>query len=93
MRTATIQIGNTDDKLTQVEWSDFCEEVRLLIGFYALKIHFQGGSDWDTPWQNACWVCEIDGGPTEQLENLLMNCREKYQQDSVAVTYGETVFV
>ena len=93
MATITVQIGNTDNKLTQSEWSEFCKELSTLIGQHAAEVFFQGGSTWDAPLQNACWVCEVAPGQIEPLRAVLKPCREKFRQDSVAFTVGSTDFV
>jgi hypothetical protein len=38
MITYTLQIGNSDDKLTQKEWSEFVEAVNDLVKKFARKI-------------------------------------------------------
>lgn len=93
MPTVTIQIGNTDNKLTQREWAQFCEELRTLIREHSSDIFFQGGSTWDAPLQNACWVCEVDQASIVPLKTAIKPCREKFRQDAVAFSLGETDFV
>lgn len=91
--TVTIQIGNSDNKLSQREWSDYAGRMRLTISRNVDLVHFSGGSDWDSPWQNACWVCEVETAMIESLKKQIAHCRKNFNQDSVAVTYGETVMV
>lgn len=93
MTTVTIQIGNSDNKLTQGEWAHFCEYIRGAISQNVYRIYFQGGSDWDAPWQNACWVCEVSPDQVEKLKQELTRWRTAFKQDSVAITFGETEFV
>lgn len=40
MKTATIQIGNSDDKLTQSEWSDFVSAIKDAVQRFSERIHF-----------------------------------------------------
>jgi hypothetical protein len=40
MSTVTIQIGNSDDKLKQSEWSDFVTEADSIIGHMSNKLYF-----------------------------------------------------
>jgi hypothetical protein len=60
-----ISIGNSDDKLTQVRWSDFIDEVRSLIdeadADNRINVHGEWFSAPDQPWQNANWCIEIVG--------------------------------
>ena len=93
MRTATIQIGNSDNKLTQGEWANFVAEVAQVISEFTFRIHFSGGSDWDAPWQNACWVCEVHDDKVARLKEWLGVRRRNYRQESVAITFGTTEFV
>lgn len=91
--TATIQIGNTDDKLTQNEWSDFVREARVLIEEFSTNFHFSGGSSNWEKWQNVCWVVEISETKLNKLEVNLVFLRQGYKQDSVAITTGITRFI
>lgn len=93
MYTAVIQIGNTDDKLSQVEWCNFCKRMQEVISLHSHKIHFGGGSPFDAPWQNACWACEVEVHKSKALQEAVIDCRKQYRQDSVAFTFGETVML
>lgn len=42
MKTVTIQIGNSDNRLTQVEWSEYVEKVNNLVRDCAYAVHFNG---------------------------------------------------
>ena len=92
--TITILIGNSDDKLTQKEWSSFYNEVNVLTVIHTTTTHFAGASMPDKPWQNACWV--VDVSKTHQhaiLKEHLDGLRKKYRQDSIAWVEGETKFI
>jgi len=92
MNVVTLQIGNSDDKLTQNLWHHFVGETSTAINTLALRVHFFGGpNNWE-PWQNAAWVFEI-GDNAPALKRRLQEIREAYRQDSVAWTEGETLFV
>ena len=93
MDTVTIQIGNTDDKLSQPEWASFYAEINEFIESISSRVHFAGASDSTRPWQNACWVAAITADQTAALERGLDPLRVRYLQDSIAVTYGTTQFV
>jgi len=93
MKTATIQIGNSDNKLTQQEWSQFVDLVNSLAK-HCMEIHFSGGSSFDKPWQNACWVGVIKTSENQQmLHERLIETKERFKQDFIALTIGETEFV
>lgn len=80
-----VSIGNSDDKLTQVEWSQFFSEVALLLQRHANLVHGQWASEPASAWQNACWCVQVDYQMTaEFIKAELVGLAEKYQQDSIA---------
>lgn len=92
MKTVTIQIGNSDDKLSQVQWSSYVNAMRSLI-VQTGETHFAGGSNPDARWQNYCWVVNVPDEQLEILKSFVTDLRHSYFQTSVAVTVGETFFV
>lgn len=93
MKTVTIQIGNSDNKLSQKEWSSFVACVYDLLRLSAWEIHFAGTSNPTAPWQNACWVFDIDEEDFFGLKQELRSIAHQYNQDSIAWTVGETEFI
>lgn len=93
IKTIVIQIGNSDNKLTQSDWSNFCTLTEDAIDRAYHAIHFKGGSSWDSSYQNACWVIEIDENNLEQLYSRLTEIRIRFRQDSVVIIKGETKFI
>lgn len=93
IKTIVIQIGNSDDKLTQQQWSKYVERVYEKIKIHAREIHFSGGSQFDAPWQNACFIFEIKKLYCAALLVELRTIREDFNQDSIALTQGETSFI
>lgn len=91
--TAVIQIGNSDNKLTQSEWAHFVAEVRTSVEANANAVHFHGFSPGDAPWQNAAWIVEANASAWVDIVADLRRIRESYRQDSVAVMVGNTTFV
>lgn len=98
-RAITIQIGNSDDKLTQKEWSNFVRDVADAIDRSAVVIHFFGAAPNYERWQNAAWVVAPDSRtprPAKEIATLkerIARIRQLYRQDSVAWTDGETELV
>ena len=90
MSDICIQIGNTDNKLTQQEWSEFCGAMRGLCEAHG-DVHFSGGAPTDAPWQNYC-LCVSTETP-DALRELVTKRRSKHKQDSVAWLQGNTQFV
>lgn len=93
MTTCVIQVGNSDDKLTQREWSSFLREIERALLWSKLTIHFSGFSAQDAQWQNACWVIEVSEEDMKWMKDKIAFIRSRYKQDSVAWTTGETEFL
>jgi hypothetical protein len=93
MKTVTIQIGNSDNKLGQKAWSEFIRETRQVVGRHCGQVHFDGGSNFDSPWQNVCIVAEVQAIDKQALCDALGDVRSKFYQDSAAVTFGQTKLV
>lgn len=91
--TVTIQIGNSDDKLTQKEWGEYVWRVREFVRSKATAVHFFGGSVNWAEWQNACWVAEVPVCRVPDLKAGLSEIGKAFRQDSVAVTVGATEFI
>ena len=54
MTTITVQIGNSDDKLTQWRWAQFYDETRDAILSAGQALMFFSGASYPTAkWQNA----------------------------------------
>lgn len=88
-----ILIGNSDNKLKQDEWSDYVQEVNALLSKYQKQRHFFGGPPTYAPWQNACWVVELEFQEMEIIKHKLSVIASRYQQESVAVINGITEFI
>lgn len=85
-----ISIGNSDDKLTQKEWTDFIADVDDDVQGSG-HIHGRWFSAPDVEWQSACWCVEIDEsfnrGPEVRAQRLKANLAvhaRTYGQDSIA---------
>lgn len=93
MKTITIQIGNTDNKLTQQDWAAFVLMVRTTILKYCINVEFCGGPpNWER-WQNVAWVINIKEENIPRLKSALSLDRVTFNQDSVAWTEGITEFI
>jgi hypothetical protein len=91
MKSITLQIGNTDDKLTQEEWAAYYRAIDTAVHYFARKIHFTGAAAATEPRQNACWVFEIDDD--EELRSAITRIRQDHRQDSAAWSEGVTEFL
>lgn len=93
MRTVVIQIGNSDDKLGQRDWSAFVKCVQLVIEKHVDQIHFGGASENSAPCQNCCWVLSVDKSNMDILREQLVSACYLYKQDSLAWLEGDIELV
>lgn len=93
MNTVTICIGNSDDKLTQKEWSEYVGHITAMLRKIYAETQFCGFSPSEAQWQNACWVVNIHDHKIQDMKNRLDHIKSMYNQDSIAVIVGETEFV
>lgn len=87
-----ISVGNTDNRLTQKEWSDFVYEINNILE-RCCKIHFFGGPANYSMYQNACWWINIDKTEIHSIRSVLMQIRINFKQDSIAWLSGKTEFI
>lgn len=92
-KTVVIQIGNSDNKLTQSEWKDFCNYIHEAILVWGGQIHFSAPSVGWADWQNAAWIVVIKDRDAPDLKEDISKIGKKFKQDSVAWTVGDTEFV
>ena len=97
MKTVTVCIGNSDNKLGQREWAAFVKAVDTVVDNIAYEKFFRGFSNPDDQHQNACWVLSIDDQrPSKLLEDFKRQIAVKrgmFNQDSAAIVIGETEFI
>lgn len=83
--TITIQIGNSDDKLTQAKWANYVFDVATMVASHKCEVHFFACSAGSEIWQNAAWVIVCDDeNERKLLKDSIATIREGYNQDSVA---------
>lgn len=89
-----LSIGNSDDKLTQAEWSRYIAEMRDHLGGWAKVIHGTWFSHSGARWQNAAWCVEFGTGKSAQAaKDGATEIRRRYRQDSAAWAVAETEFI
>ena len=91
MKTITIQIGNTDNKLSQKQWAAFVHAIENAL--HKEVIHFFGAPPNYTMWQNAAWVFESNEEDLGHLERSISEIGQIFKQDSIAWTEGQTKFI
>ncbi len=93
MKTITLIIGNTDNKLTQAEWARFVEEIIEQVSIYSSTVEFFGAPPTYSQWQNACWVITIEDENIWDFKSRIYMARVTFKQSSVAWVEGATTFV
>jgi len=93
-----VSIGNSDDKLSQAEWSRFHKLTHLLFtnglgpigdgwgseSFDTPTIHGHWLSSPTDPWQNACWCLEFDDHNAPAMQFELKQLAAEFRQDCIA---------
>ena len=82
--TVYVSIGNSDDKLSQRQWSEFIGHVRDVLTRDAEIVHGQWYSDPLSPYQNACWCVVLGHHRAEVVKSALADWAGYYGQDSIA---------
>jgi len=81
-----VMIGNSDDKLTQFQWSTFISDVRLVLtSFPVIKIWGELYCLPNIMYQNACWHIGIANNyPLQTIKDELVIVSRKFGQDAIA---------
>lgn len=89
-----LSIGNSDDKLSQLEWAKFITRIRADIVNHASQLHGAWFSAPDSTWQNACWCLEFASeADMKRAREAAITIRRQYRQDSVAWAVAEPEFI
>lgn len=88
-----VSIGNTDNKLSQHEWAKFVRAVGEMLRCYETMRFFFGGSATYEPWQNVCWLCQVNDLQLAEIKANLTSLRELYKQESAYILWGVGEFV
>lgn len=79
-----VSIGNSDNKLSQKDWSSFIYDMQYLLRVQEVTIHGEWFSAPDVQWQNANWMVDIDAESVTSIKSDITALRRQYDQDSVA---------
>jgi hypothetical protein len=79
-----ISIGNSDDKLSQAEWSTFVQDTADIVSDNAVSILGVWFSSPASQWQNACWSADIHSKDLDFTKGALAELAKRYRQDSIA---------
>jgi hypothetical protein len=96
-KTVTVYatIGNSDDKLTQKQWSSFCQQLHdaFFISYGGVNIHGMWFSSPASEYQNACVCAEVRTDSLDDLRTRLKKLALGFGQDSIAFVVGNTEFL
>lgn len=94
MTTAYISIGNSDDKLTQIEWSRFCRELVETVQDTAIRVYGIWHSEPSSEYQNMCIAAEFREKDVASVKASLHAIRQHFRQNSAAwAEVPETEFI
>jgi hypothetical protein len=79
-----VSIGNSDDKLSQKQWSEYAIDVAGLVRAWSVELHGEWLSLPHAQYQNACWCFEITEDEVDILKLELETVAAKYNQDWIA---------
>lgn len=91
-----FSIGNSDNKLDQMEWHNFNVEVRdFLRDSHGMveAIHGEWFSPSDAWVQNACYCVEVCSFDEDSFKEWLSSLCKKHGQESIAYLSGVTEFI
>jgi hypothetical protein len=91
--TITIQIGNSDDKLSQRNWAEFVDKINKVIEATASEVYFFGAPHNYAQWQNAAWIFSCDEEIVDVAKNKFIEIRKSFLQDSIAFTICDMEFI
>lgn len=80
--TVYASIGNSDDKLSQAEWSNYLHSFRECMGKFATQVYGDWTSEPSSSYQNACIAIATETPLT--LKAALASLRAEYRQESIA---------
>lgn len=88
-----VTIGNTDNKLSQLDWAEFCGKTDEVVREHALQMWGEFYALSNAPWQNACWSFDIDIQDVEAAQADLRALAADFEQDSILWSKAENTFL
>lgn len=84
MRIVYASIGNSDNRLTQAEWSAYAYQFEELVRRYATQVHGVWYSESTRPWQNGMAGFELHDVDDPIVRKLFADLARSKGQDSIA---------
>lgn len=93
MKSISLLMSNTDNKLSQQQWHDFIATTKHEVRSACTEFHFLGAPpNWEDH-QNAAFVFTLEDQAITALKEKMKSLRRAYKQDSVAWLEGDTIFL
>lgn len=93
MSTVTVVIENSNDDLSQGDWSVFIDDVEVVVFRYTTTRYFFGTLPSTSPFRQACWVFECLDSTIEALHKELVEAATPYRQDTIHVVTGVSAWL
>lgn len=90
MKVVYIAIGNSDDSLSQKNWSEFVRAVHNLLPPFVEQTVFAGFSLPSAPYQNAIWCVVTKPDYEIILKRRLKKLAEIYKQEAISWAVAPT---
>jgi hypothetical protein len=90
MKQVFISVGNSDNKLTQAQWSEFVQRIGRIIEDYATQVYPFAEAAMLAP-SPAAWLIDCTDYMAPSLKNALTECRQKYDRCVVTWLEGENL--
>lgn len=85
VRTAYMTIGNSDNRLTQGQWSQYCAAAHALVHFHHVDVFFVGYSAPFSQYQNACFSFTYRAAVEDELRKEIAELAFRFNQNNIAL--------
>lgn len=89
MKTVTVAIGNSDNKLPQSQWSQYCIDVAYVVKNHTSHVYAECYSLPNSAWQNAVFLFGATDAALGYLRWRLADLAKQYSQESIAMSVAE----
>lgn len=93
MKSCTVVIGNSDNKLTQHEWANFITQVTNVVASRSQEVHSIAHTRPDSIYQTAVFVFAVEKANLEPLRKDLATAARHYRQESITLMVAKPEFV
>lgn len=90
MSPVYVSIGNSDDKLTQLDWYRFVNLLQGAVRLESSQVYGVWFSEPASQYQNMCMAAEVDKRSMTKLRKRLAGLAADFRQDSIALAVATT---